>query len=262
VGTTWEPANDTERALAAALARGDQFEYFRILASAPLYLAGSVGDPPQVMLWPANGEQYLAVFTSVEALTAAAAGVANRWVRTTYTDLAAHWPDPRWRLAIDPNLGIGALLGVGDIARGARGELRLPGMPELLAPPLPGVDFEPANTAEWAMARALADGDAGRYFDAFVSAPVLVPTTPAGAPDVTVDPDGTPVLAVFTSPELLALGRPGHTRFAEVEFFDLLRGWSRPGCAMRINPSSPLEMLVGVERMAEMRAAVAASSAS
>jgi hypothetical protein len=260
VGTTWEPANDTERALAAALARDDQREYFRILATAPLYLAGNAGENPQVLLLPANGEQYLAVFTSVEALTAAAEGVATRWVRTTYTDLAAHWPDPRWRLAIDPSLGIGAMLRVGDIARGARGELRLPTGPQLLAPPLPGTDFSPANAAEWGMARALADGDAGRYFDAFVSAAVLVVTTPTGAPDVTVDPDGTAVIAVFTSPALLTRGRPGQPRWVEVEFLDLLRRWSPTGCAMRINPSSPLEMFIGVDRLAEMIAAARAQS--
>jgi hypothetical protein len=255
VGTTWEPANDTERALAAALARDDQREYFRILASAPLYLVGSAGETPRVLLWPADGEQYLAVFTSVEALTAAAAGLANRWVRTTYADLAAHWPDPRWRLAIDPNLGIGALLGVGDIARGARGELRLPTAPELLAPPLPGIDFEPANPAEWAMARALADGDAGRYFDALVSTAILVPVTDAGAPLFSTDPDGTAVIAVFTSPQSVALAGREQTRWTEVEFLDLLRRWPQTGYAMRINPSSPLELLVGVERMAELVAA-------
>jgi SseB protein N-terminal domain len=257
LGTTWKPVNDVERRLLRALVAGDQAAYFRVLAGADLYLPVLTGaGGADVLTWPVGGVPYLVVFTSVEALGTAIGSRADRWVRTSYPELAAHWPDPAWRLAIDPHLGIGAFLGVSDIARGARGELRLPTVGQVLGPAMPGTDFVPRSEAEWAMARALADGDPGGYFDALAAGPILVPTADDGTWVPTPGADGTPGIAVFTSARLLAAALPGGVAYDDTDLAGLLRGWPAAGYPLRINPGSPVELELSAERVAELVAAL------
>jgi SseB protein N-terminal domain len=246
VATTWNPVNDVERELAAALAAGDQRRYFQALRTAPLYLPVRRHGPdgqPQVLTFPVGGSVYLAIFTSVEALTAGVGSRADHWVRTGYADLAAHWPDPAWRLAIDPQLGIGAMLDIGDIARGARGELRRLTAGQLLG--ADGVDAsdQPSNAVEWALVQALATADPARYLQALAAAVLLVPTDAA---------DG--FIDVFTSTGELTAARPAGTSYRDTGLADLLRGWSDPARGLRVNPGSVTGLDLDAGQVEQLRA--------
>jgi hypothetical protein len=66
----WQPANDTEQAMVEALSRGDRREYFRLLATANLYLplfvqSESEGADPDLVTADLAGQTILLVFTSV-----------------------------------------------------------------------------------------------------------------------------------------------------------------------------------------------------
>src|SRR5688500_9091420 len=70
----WQPANETERALAQALADGDQRRFFGVIATADLYLpqAGDdAGEEQTFITGELFGQTVLPVYTSLESLVAA-----------------------------------------------------------------------------------------------------------------------------------------------------------------------------------------------
>src|SRR5438552_2608991 len=143
----WQPANDAERDLLRALSAGDQAGYFTVLAKAPLYLPGAAmsGATQQLATWARDGTTYLLAFTSLDALVRCTGTSADVYWTTDYDELARRWPDPAWRLGVNPTVPIGAFLGVGDIARGAAGDLTIATLDDLLQRAAGTAGFQPAN---------------------------------------------------------------------------------------------------------------------
>ncbi len=226
VTTAWQPVNEIERTLARALAAGDLRAYFQAVTGADLYLPLQAGDPPQALSLPAKGRRYLVVFTSLEALRAGAGSSADEWVGLTYDSLSAHWLTSGWGLAVDPHLDIGALLD----------------------PP----DFVPANEAEAAMADALRTGDRGRYYDALVGMPVVVPVDETGRWAPVPDAEGTPGIVAFTSTALLVAVLPPDVAYGETDLLGLLRSWPDARYPLRVNPGSPIAMDLTPDEVEEL----------
>lgn len=104
-----------ELRLAEAKANGDSGTYFRLLADADLVLpatAPAVEDPdraelPTIVI---GSDTYVTVFTSPAALARTGDRHPGLYRRTTFGELAAAWPDPAWRLAINWGLPSEVLL--------------------------------------------------------------------------------------------------------------------------------------------------------
>jgi hypothetical protein len=92
----------------------------RLLAGTELLLpvdADAVlgGGPAGWATFVADGTTVLAAYTSGPAMTAATRGTFTAFRKQTLVDLLAGWPDPAWRLGVDVNLPIGAILGTDDL---------------------------------------------------------------------------------------------------------------------------------------------------
>ncbi|MEU8124595.1 SseB family protein [Spirillospora sp. NPDC049024] len=118
-----------EPRLAEAKANGDNTTYFRLLENADLVLpatASAVEDPdraefPTVTI---GSGTYVTVFTSPGALARTGERHPGLYRRTSFARLAAGWPDPAWRLAINWGLPSEVLLDSSVIGRlqGGQGE--------------------------------------------------------------------------------------------------------------------------------------------
>ncbi|MBW8484926.1 TY-Chap domain-containing protein [Actinomadura parmotrematis] len=108
------PAKDVESGLAAARKRGDQRRYLRLLTGATLYLpAGedvAEGAAHQYATAQFGDETFVLAFTSPEAMSKSLRGQAQRHRAFAPADLAAAWPHPEWRLAVNPGLPSAAFL--------------------------------------------------------------------------------------------------------------------------------------------------------
>jgi hypothetical protein len=122
VTADWEPTNGPERTMAAARARGDVRTELEVVARVPLLLPTPPGDPapggrPQFVVWPYQGEKRLVAFTSVPALASVFGDEAVSRARvTTYPELLQNWPDPVWKLAVNPNLPIDVHVNIEQLA--------------------------------------------------------------------------------------------------------------------------------------------------
>ncbi len=260
----WTPANDVEVALLRASNDGDQRAYFQILAQAPLYLPASAEaqrrGAPKLYSWDSDGVRIVPVYTSLEALAHGAGGVADAYAVTTYPELAANWPDPAWKLAVDPQLSIGVYVGIDDIALGARGELVLPSAAELVAAAV--TDLVPANAVEESLQAARLTGDIEAYVQAVVVSDVLLPTTRAVPdPDELSEPDfpwaplpGRPdrSIAVFSSAERMAEGLPDAEDSVLVPFIAVAEFWPGPAYTMVINADTALELTLSGDSVREL----------
>ncbi len=120
----WSPATEFERRLEQACRDGDPAACLVLLRAAELALPLPGSGPPA---WPtvlAGGTTWLLAFTSVPAMAAATGGRQPCRV-ATLVELAAGWPDPRWRLAVNPGLPAHVELESGTVAR-----LAVPGLAE------------------------------------------------------------------------------------------------------------------------------------
>ncbi|MEV4008744.1 SseB family protein, partial [Actinomadura sp. NPDC049753] len=117
-----------EPRLAEAKANGDNTAYFKLLENADLVLpatASAVEDPdraefPTITI---GSGTYVTVFTSPGALARTGDRHPGLYRRTSFARLAAGWPDPAWRLAINWGLPSEVLLDSSVIGRlqGGRG---------------------------------------------------------------------------------------------------------------------------------------------
>lgn len=110
--------------MAEALDRGHPAAYFRALTAATLYLPQSQDGDLQRMLTCRSGQDtFLLTFTSPEAIRARLTGIVNS-TAVRYTQLVTQWPNPAWRMAVDPGLPIEVYLavdGVPQVLDGAQG---------------------------------------------------------------------------------------------------------------------------------------------
>jgi hypothetical protein len=147
-GQPFEPANPVEAKMAEALARGDEEAFLRLLVGAELVLPVSV--VPGSSRWGTvtiDGEVYLVAYTSWAAMMRSTEGEFDQFQTMTFSELAGHWPDPRWRLVLDPGLPIAAHLPTNLIRQLAGGEFN----------PVGGAAGEPEGAADPATEPAEAD---------------------------------------------------------------------------------------------------------
>ena len=253
----WEPANETERALAKALTDGDQQAFFGIIAAAELYLpqVGQEETGEQTFITAELfGQTVLVVYTSLEGLTASVAGVADAYTVTTYPELLERWPQPQWRLAVNPGYPIDAYLPVEEVGAAAKGDVKLPTAAEVI---VAGFAEDEQATQVFDTDTVLRDAaernDPGTYIDTLLDSTVVVPTAHAVEdPEQLLDqqdwwrPAGTeqePVLEVFTSEEAFFAAFPmartdpatGWVHSVTMPFVLLLGVWPE-GTALAVNP--------------------------
>lgn len=112
-----------ERRLEQAYEAGDVTSCLVLLRSAELVLPLPDAGAPAWATVQANGSTWLLAYTSVEGMRAAAR--SRRFRVATLVELAAGWPDQRWRLAVNPGLRVHVELESGTVAR-----LAVPGLAE------------------------------------------------------------------------------------------------------------------------------------
>ncbi len=252
--TAWQPANDTEVAMARALSDADRAGFFRILATADLYLP-QVG-PPRAGADETRGQTFitgefagqtvLPVFTSVEGLAA----FSGAYTTTSYTELRQKWPTPQWWLAVNPGYPIDAYLPVEAVEAAARGELEIQTAGEAIVDAMAD-DPEAASAlldTDEALRAAAARADTARYVDVLLDTMVVVPTAhkvadpqeilEAGFPWLVAGVPAAPAIAVFTSAETFATAHPDQGPSVTLPFV-LLAGVCPQGHALSVNPGIP-----------------------
>ena len=120
----WSPASPFERLLEQACRDGDPAAGLVLLRGAQLALPLPADGPPAWATAVAGGTTWLLAYTS-EAALAAGTGGRPPFRVSTLVQLAAGWPDPRWRLAVNPGLPAHVGLESGTVAR-----LAVPGLVE------------------------------------------------------------------------------------------------------------------------------------
>jgi len=244
VSSSWQPANEVERLMAEALTRGDTAEYFRTFAVATLALPTLLADHEEgqaqrMVTWDIDGETFLPVFTSVEALTECLDESCDAFSTVTYRELAEKWPEPSWRLAINPGSPIGAFVDVATVIEAALERVRVP------APESPADLFE----AGVELAEDVDDHDL--LLDTLLLSTVLLPVTkevPAGAieqsdfPWRVTEDQPMATISVFTSEEQMAADMSGPVPVVEVDLIDVLLAWPDPSYRLVVNPGSGLQM--------------------
>ncbi|WP_238005625.1 SseB family protein [Dactylosporangium sp. AC04546] len=259
----WQPANETEQAMAAALDADDRRGYFRLLAGADLYLPGyAESDPGPTELLTADflGETYLLAFTSAEALTARLGELANAYRVVTYEQLRAQWP--QWRLAVNPDLPLAVYTSPDAVAAAAGGALAVARESELLSAPH-SLGVVAHNAVEEVLAAAVASGDPEAYLRALLAAEVTVPTrrdltAPGAAHLVSTElfpwlPGGTaqaPSISVFTSPARFTQALPAAPSVT-VAFVLVAATWPE-GYTLVANPGTALQLTLPAARLRQL----------
>jgi hypothetical protein len=277
VNGEWQPANDTERAMMAALVGGDRREYFRILAAADLYLPqhtwdrepdgdgapedGDDGGAQRFITAQLFGATFLLVFTSVETMVPQVRGLADAYTITSYAELRDKWPAPEWRLAVNPGSPLDAYVPLDAVEAAAHGDLVIPAAGEVAANAIveagarraaagaPGLGEGESTDIDGVLLDAAVRGDVNQYVDALLGAVVVMPTA-AGVPDperilepdfpwLTVGPPHAPTIEVFTSPAMFAEGSPLGGPTVTMPLLLILAGWP-DGHALSVNPRTPL----------------------
>jgi hypothetical protein len=251
---SWRPANATEQSMARAVAAGDTAAYFQLVESAPLYLPGSMADRAagvqrfvtRVMF----GHTYVLAFTSVQGLMAHVAGLADASVATTYDELRRHWPDPGWRLAVNPGSPVDAYVRLESVAEAARGQAGIASASSLLAEAqtdLAGSGLPP-DEVDTALAEAIRATDVDAYVHLLLGALVIVPTTePVAGPGQILEPEfpwritggpESPTVELFTSRAAFARAFPEPIPHVVAAFRFVLTAWP-DDCSLSVNPDSP-----------------------
>lgn len=108
--------------MVAARVRGDERVPLEVLARSPLVLPVPEGDEdpegrPRYVVWRHNGEKLLIAYTSLPGLASALGEDAAAGARlTSYPDLVQNWPDPSWKLALNPSLPIDLHIPIDEVA--------------------------------------------------------------------------------------------------------------------------------------------------
>jgi hypothetical protein len=226
-----------ELALVDALRRGDGASYAVLVAALALRIPVQV-DAEDIRPVPArlpDGRIAIAVYTTPEALTRVDRDGSTEHRTVTLADLAEHWPDPSWVLAVDPGLPSAGHLPGGRLTE------------------LVEAAFPPANDVEAAMVAARREGDATGLLGAFLGAVLYLPLRPDGGPSRDpADPEfpwwperveGRTVASVFTSAQRLRqrLGiEYGEVQFVVVHPHELVGAWPDPTLTMAVNPGTPM----------------------
>lgn len=237
----WQPANEVEARMLAALGRDDRSEFFTILMTSPLYLPQTVADPDSTT--EANAEDYLTfvsrdvtyllVFTSVETLRLSVGHIANGYVESTYDTVRIGLVDSKIQLGFNMGTPIDAWLDADSVARAAAGEIAVPTgreMSELM---------ELASPANAAAVEAATKQEIDTYVDEYITGLIhgdaLVPleggswrVSPVG---------GVPTLEVYSAAEYA----PPGLLTSKVPFQAVVANWPPTADQLTVNPGTSLE---------------------
>jgi SseB protein N-terminal domain len=254
--TQWEPANDVEQAMLDAARADDRQGFFQLVAVADLFLPQQTGDPrgrQRFVTFGMLGQTFLPVFTSWQALAAQFRGAVDGYTITNYAELSRKWPNPAWRLAINPGTPLDAYLTVQSVADAAVGDVEVPTLPEMARAAQEDEAIErrlrerqaagdyPDDPAE-ALAAAAEAADAYGYVDRLLDAMVLVPTSRPVEADAILEAgfpwrpsaDGA-AIEVFTTREAFARVHADTVPAVEVAMPFALAMWPE-GYGLSVNP--------------------------
>ncbi|MGW5645763.1 SseB family protein [Saccharopolyspora sp. NPDC003752] len=278
----WQPANDVEHELVAALEAGDSKRFAEIVLSAPLYLP--VLPEPGTELRQELDEliplerAHVFVFTSPEALSHVLGPFSSGHREVDAAALAQNWPHPDYCFALNFDLPIGATMSPESLARMAAGEeflvpaedaeavvqaqIRRDCLAELGDGAEPGV-VPPANELEEALAAAVELQDLDAYLAALVDADVVLPLSRPLTDDV--DDTNFPwllvgsAIPVFTSAEMLSRAAAKVEHFTQLPFLVLAANWPQRQHVLCLNPGSGTELIIGGDGVGEIVAAAGAA---
>jgi hypothetical protein len=238
-----------ERVLAAALAGNDGATYFRVLSAAELYLPRFLSDPehePRLLAVELFGLTFIPVFTSAVGLATMFRDVVDGCAVTSYAELRDRWPDPEWRLAVNPGTPIDAYVRIEAVAAAATGEVDIPMTLDAVAADMALQDGQPAPpTPDVALLlRAAAErADVDGYVRVLLGSLLTVPTTrDVSDPGELFQPSFPwarkgDLIEVFTSVEAYRSGADGGGPSCPVAGGHLVAAWP-PGCSLSLDPGS------------------------
>jgi hypothetical protein len=263
----WEPANAAEQELAEAVQAGAQEDYFRIVGTVdlflPQYLSAEPTEGQRFLTMDILGHPFLPVFTSFQALAAGVGALVDGYTTTNYPELRRKWPNPAWRLAINPGTPIDAYVEIEAVAAVAVGDITLPTMVEAILDEAAAQkdtedEAEPYVDVDAALTEAAEAGDGEAYLRALADAVVIVPIAePVEDASALLDEDfpwrigGTPeqpAIDVFTSRQLFEHAYPAGTPHLEAALAFFLTAWP-DGYAMTVNPGARMGVVVPAEHV-------------
>jgi hypothetical protein len=249
--SVWQPANVVEQLMAQALDRGEHRTLLDLLASASLYVPGQPDSDGRMELVAeeADGQTCLPVFTSPAAF-AGYRPTAPGFFVMTWAELAEIWPDPAWRLVVNPHSPITV-----DISGTT---LTAAGHPD----PALGQAGRSAGFAgtpvERLLHEAITTANPDLLVRALIAAWVLVPVAQPVALEVGPGDPQFPwqplvvgkrtAIVMFTSAARIvevAGHQPGPVVTARL--VDVLRAWPDPSSGFVVNPGSPVQVMVADE---------------
>ncbi|HTJ39157.1 MAG TPA: SseB family protein [Dactylosporangium sp.] len=231
VQPAWLPGNEAEAELVTALAADDRETFFRIIRDSPWYLPAFPEEPgggQRFLTHELLGETYLLVFTSEQSLAGAVGALVQAYTVTGFEEMAAHWPDPAWRLGVNAGAPVDAWVTLAALAEAAAGERVVPTLERIAA------RSDPDSPADPQIDAVLDDFLAELNRTTF-----LVPVTGGQQPRIAVAQhvDG-PAVEVFTSERTLAARHPEGVAWAEAGLEELLAALPGPDCALLVDPGT------------------------
>ncbi|GHE91913.1 hypothetical protein GCM10017786_25630 [Amycolatopsis deserti] len=294
---SWQPGNDLEHALMAAIEEGDPQRYARLVLEAtfcvPVLPDPGTPEREEVTRQLGLSEHDILVFTSPDVLGRFLGPVARGHTTATFAELTAGVAEAEQaRLIIDPGLPITAVLPpavVPELAEGrqatapvselrdvVRDEVRrlvpLLALAEFAGDREPRTDLPPSNALEHALAVALAERNKDAYMRALVSGEVVVPTTGPvpvndrpGIPPLPWRLAGTdeiPVITVFSSVAMLeAVAGKGQHHTTDLLFNVFIR-WPDERHVLCFNPGAETEVVLSGQAVLEITDVIAADLSS
>lgn len=126
----YEPVDETESAMLAALRHDDPASYLRLLADLDLVLPmapGSVVNGQVAFATVELGERtHVAAYTSGQAMAAGTDGAFESYRKVRLAALAETWPNERWWLAVDAGLPLAMNLAPRMVRQVASGDFTVP----------------------------------------------------------------------------------------------------------------------------------------
>lgn len=249
----WRPKNEVERAMLAALKRGDTVEYLRLIATTDLYLPQLVDVDRDIerrspITREISGVTVVMVFSSPETMAVAVGDEADSYTKTSYPDLRALLPAPQWRLAVNGGSPIATFPTVAAIDRTIQGGPAGTGEPG---------DDGSLPTFDPMMARLLevvendVDEQVEELLGSMVTAPtrwqVHQPTDIMDAPWRLANPPAGPTVEAFTTAGAIAAAYPDlpNVRLP----FPLLLSLLPAGVGLVVDPGGPGETALRGDRL-------------
>jgi hypothetical protein len=247
----WRPKNEVERAMLAALRRGDTVGYLRLVATTDLYLPQLVDidrdtERRSPITRELSGVTVVMVFSSPESMAIAVGDEADAFTKTSYPELRTQWPAPQWRLAVNGGTPIATFPTAAAIDRalqgGAFGDTGDDGSLPI---------FDPAMPRLLEVVEDDVDEQVEDLFGCLVTTPtrwqVRQPEDIMDAPWHLTSPPAGPTIEAFTTAETVAAAYPDlpNVRLP----FPLLLSLLPEGTGLVVDPGGPAEIALRGDRL-------------